>query len=72
MPKDDYYIDYYFSKSPNILGSFDHFDILEKTKFELFIINYKKWDENVKKILEKYPEYTKFFEYIKTYRDTLF
>ena len=34
--------------------------------------SYNKWDDSVKKLLVSYPELTKYFEFIKTYRYTKF
>ena len=63
--RDEYYIEYYYL---NPSYSF----MRDKTRFKLSLNNYIKWDKTVKRILDENPEYIKFFEYIKTYRNTLF
>ena len=63
----DYYVDYFFSYSPN-----RYEDIKTKTKFNLNIINFEKWDLLVKRILEENPNYESIYNYIRTYRETLF
>ena len=65
ISKKDPYINYYFSKKP-----FHYYK--DNSKFKLNDSSYKKWDENVKRILDEHPQYKNIFEYIKTFRYTLF
>ena len=63
--KHEPFITYYFGNWPFYYNSIDN-------KFKSYKIVFKIWDENVKKFIDKYPQYSKIFEYIKTYRYTYF
>ena len=68
----NYYIECYYSQNPFTNSIINFFDTFEESKFQGNKSNYENWDKNVKKILNEHPEYKIFFEYIKTYRETLF
>jgi hypothetical protein len=64
---DDYYAIYTPFNFHNLYS-----DIPERNKFNLNNKNFKKWDLLVIELLKKFPKYSKFFDFIKTYRNTLF
>ena len=43
-------------------------NIVERNMFDNNGVNYKDWDNGVNLLVEKYPKFKKYFEYIKTYR----
>jgi hypothetical protein len=45
---------------------------IEKNKKNVTYINFKKWDEEAKKLLSKYPQFKKYFTHIKEHRYTWF
>ena len=71
--KDDSYIDYYWiTDLPYIFHNKSYERIIERNNFSMNFINFKKWDISVKKLLIDFPQFNKYFEYIKTYRKTYF
>ena len=49
-----------------------YMDMRERSKYNLNNMNFEKWDLMVSRLLEQFPKYYKFFDFIKTYRNTLF
>jgi len=47
-------------------------NLKEFSKFNLNLINFNNWDLSVKELLKDFPEFSIYFDYIKTYRYTLF
>ena len=68
----DFYIDYYYT--PYVPNNFYnmYMDMRERSKYNLNNMNFEKWDLMVSRLLEQFPKYYKFFDFIKTYRNTLF
>jgi hypothetical protein len=74
---DNFDIEYYeYFKPSNFFIDQKHINKIynfdKRSKFNLNLINYKKWDLMVKKLLEKFPNFAKYFDYIKTYRNVNF
>jgi hypothetical protein len=71
--KDDYYIDYYWINNlPYAFHNKTYLKITERNNFSMNFINFKKWDLCAKRLITDFPKLNKYFEYIKTYRNTYF
>ena len=64
----DYYVDHFFAYNPTGFNGYNN----NRSKFNLNDFIFEKWDKNVDRILKENPKYNYIFQYIQTYRETLF